>query len=912
MDAPMSDSKLKGTLLIVDDEPDVQIMFDQRFRRKIRSGEFVIHYAENGVEALDKLKRMPEIDLVLSDIKMPEMDGLTLLDHIGNDYPNLAVIMITAFADMANIRAAMNAGAFDFINKPFSFADLQITIDKALTYVAKLRSLEKERTEKERVQRELLRHMQRMDKIKDEFLANTSHELYTPLNGIIGIAESLSDGAAGEIEDHVRDNLEVIVSCGKRMASLVGDILDFAKLKNKDLQLDLAPSNLQKITRDVMNLFHPLVENNPVQLELTIDPTPFPPVFCDENRLIQILHNLVGNALKFTKEGYVTIQANVQGDFAEISVIDTGIGIDPAHHSDIFNSFEQVDGSSTRSYGGTGLGLAITKRLVELQGGTIEVESALGKGATFRFTIPLARQDVLALEEETSSTTTQRDLFSLREAIMAASSPMASPIVEDKAAVRILVSDDDTVNLQVLLNQLTMRGYMVTTAATGEETLDILQRDPHFDLVLLDVMMPDISGFEVCRHIRKRRSLYDLPILMLTAKSRPEDCRMGLEQGANDYVTKPFDKEELIARVQNLLTLKQAVQNAIVQARRLEAEQKQREYLEQLRSMTEDLTSTLELSQVTRRFLTHVTDAIPCQSAWTVLVEDQRMEVMACRHVGDQAGASQSFAPIAIPWNDTLNQVRGPVIMSQSFVDEFIEAVQSATQPGPCLAMPLVTAEQVRGYVLMIHHPEEGFDTDTMELAYTLAKQGAVAIENARLFEKISKMAVIDSLTGLYNRRYFFIEGKKALRQSVRYKKPLSVMILDVDHFKLFNDTHGHATGDKALTQVAEAILHSCRETDVAARYGGEEFVVLLPETDIDEAFSAAERLRRSIQLHPIEVEGLGQLPLTVSVGVATYSVVTNEFKTLLKHADEALYDAKKSGRNAVRCYQSKEASDVS
>lgn len=904
----MSDSKLKGTLLIVDDEPDVQIMFDQRFRRKIRTGEYVIHYAENGVEALEKLKRLPEIDVVLSDIKMPEMDGLTLLDHVRNDYPNLAIIMITAFADMANIRAAMNAGAFDFINKPFAFADLQITIEKALNFVQKLRSLERERSEKERVQRELLRHMQRMDKIKDEFLANTSHELYTPLNGIIGIAESMVDGAAGSLETHVKDNLDVIVSCGKRMASLVGDILDFAKLKNKDLQLDLAPCNLEKVVADVSNLFHPLMENQPVALQIQIEPSPFPAVFCDENRVVQILHNLVGNALKFTKEGTITIQVSRDESFAEVAVIDTGIGIDAAHHRDIFNSFEQVDGSSTRSYGGTGLGLAITKRLVELQGGSIGVESQLGEGATFRFTIPLANQDVLDLEADAHAPKNQRDLFHLREALMAASSPLSSPLIEEKTAVRILVSDDDAVNLQVLLNQLTMRGYMVTTAATGEETLDILERDPHYDLVLLDVMMPDISGFEVCRLIRRRRSLYDLPILMLTAKSRPEDCRMGLEQGANDYVTKPFDKEELIARVQNLLTLKQAVQNAIVQARRLEAEQKQREYLEQLRHMTEDLTSTLELSQVTQRFLTHLTDAIPCQAAWTVLIEDQRMDVMASRYVGDQAGQTTNLSPVAVPWDEAISQIRGPVLMSQPFVDRFISAVNPKIQSGPCLGLPLITADTVRGAVLLLRFSEERFDNDTMELGSTLTRQGAVAIENARLFEKISKMAVVDSLTGLYNRRYFFLEGKKALRQAVRYNKPLSVMILDVDHFKLFNDTHGHATGDKALSQVADAILSSCRDTDVAARYGGEEFVILMPETDIDEAFSAGERLRRSIQLHPIEVEDLGQLPLTVSVGVAAFQGNVPEFKVLLKHADEALYDAKKSGRNAVRRYQSKTA----
>ena len=287
------------------------------------------------------------------------------------------------------------------------------------------------------------------------------------------------------------------------------------------------------------------------------------------------------------------------------------------------------------------------------------------------------------------------------------------------------------VNLQVLLNQLTSRGYSVTTADTGEETLEILFRDPHFDLVLLDVMMPDISGFEVCRRIRKKRSLYDLPILMLTAKTRPEDCQTGLEAGANDYVTKPFDKEELLARVQNLITLKQAVQNAIVQARRLESEQRQRESLEQLGKMTDDLTQTLELKEVSSRFLAHMGEAIPCQAAWTVLTKDETGDeiiISAYRTMSGQAlTQAEDFQPIIIDSPPEIKQLRGPVLLSQDFYKRFCDAIGAQYSVGSCMALPLVKGDQMFGAVLLFSNHDEPFE-ETMMVSRPVHSEAAITL----------------------------------------------------------------------------------------------------------------------------------------------------------------------------------------
>ena len=253
--------------------------------------------------------------------------------------------------------------------------------------------------------------MKRLDRIKDEFLANTSHELRTPLNGIIGIAESLIDGATGTLPTQTCSNLGAIAASGKRLANLVNDILDFAQLKHKDIQLQLTAVCVREITEIVLTATRPLIGNKDLQLKNNIC-ADLPPVLADENRLQQILYNLVGNAIKFTDRGGVEVSAqlvsedgektrgedNRKSDLLTISVQDTGIGIPEERLDRIFASFEQADGSTARIYGGTGLGLAITKKLVELHGGRIRVESTLGVGSTFTFELPVDHQGASELD----------------------------------------------------------------------------------------------------------------------------------------------------------------------------------------------------------------------------------------------------------------------------------------------------------------------------------------------------------------------------------------------------------------------------------------------------------------------------------------------------------------------------------
>ncbi|NEP87582.1 MAG: response regulator [Okeania sp. SIO2C2] len=416
--------------------------------------------------------------------------------------------------------------------------------------------------------------LKQLDRLKDEFLANTSHELRTPLNGIIGIGEFLLEGDKVQLNSLTSSNLSMIVSSARRLSNLVNDILDFSKIRHHTLELQTRAINVYGVVETVVNLNKFLVSKNQYLQLVNHISKDLPPVRADENRLQQILYNLIGNAIKFTESGKVEIWAELIGHNSRnphqqipvpeyfnqnieqsqqltIAVSDTGIGI-PADRLDrIFNSFEQAEGSTARKYGGTGLGLAVTKQLVELHGGHIWVESEVGVGSRFYFTLPISQESVA----ETSIIST---VNSIRYFVDLVEKPQEiTPLKTDIANsnFHILIVDDEAINIQVLSNYLKANNYQVTQALNGKEALAALDTNQNIDLILLDVMMPQISGYEVCAKIREKYPAQSLPILMLTAKNQVADLVMGFQFGANDYLTKPFAKDELLARIKTHIQL---------------------------------------------------------------------------------------------------------------------------------------------------------------------------------------------------------------------------------------------------------------------------------------------------------------------------------------------------------------------
>ncbi|MEM7355013.1 MAG: ATP-binding protein, partial [Acidobacteriota bacterium] len=416
--------------------------------------------------------------------------------------------------------------------------------------------------------------LREVDKLKDEFLANTSHELRTPLYGIVGLVESLIDGAAGELPELATADLARVAASGRRLTALVNDILDFSKLKHHGLELEAKAVDLHAVVDVVLAVLRPLVGGKTLRLDNAV-PRDAPLVWADENRLQQILHNLVGNAIKFSESGEVVVAAEQGAGEAgpadrpaslRISVRDTGIGIAPDQQERIFEAFTQADGATERQFGGTGLGLAVTRQLIDLHGGDLRVASTVGEGSTFSFDLPLAdceaQADGVAEESQRAlvEAVSQPTVAALRGAADDSSPelPEVASAATDGAAANgatILVVDDEPVNRQVLVNQLAAAGYRIDQASSGAAALrSIEQQAP--DLVLLDVMMPRMSGYEACQTLRQRYTLDELPVLFLTAKSQPADLVLGLAAGANDYLPKPIAKSELLARVKTHLDLR--------------------------------------------------------------------------------------------------------------------------------------------------------------------------------------------------------------------------------------------------------------------------------------------------------------------------------------------------------------------
>lgn len=398
--------------------------------------------------------------------------------------------------------------------------------------------------------------LKQLDRLKDEFLANTSHELRTPLHGIIGIAEFLLDSKNSNLSQGTRENIEIIAQSGRRLSSLIDDILDFAKLRRKTLQLQLRSLDLRRVLARVLAVTPTLIGNKELDIcdRLAED---IPWVRADENRLEQIFYNLIGNAIKFTQSGTVSITAEIrESDLLAVTITDTGIGIPDEKLERIFEAFEQADGSISRSYSGTGLGLAVTKKLVELHEGEISVKSEVGVGSSFTFTLPISQQ----ISRDRTHPIQERSVLSLPVATPTHSDlsievvPSTS-VKEKEPDFKLLIVDDEPVNLQVLQNFLAGQNYAIASAMNATIALEILASNWQPDLILLDVMMPGISGYELAEKLRESWHLNELPIILITAKNQISDLVQGLEVGANDYLTKPILQQELLARIKTQLQL---------------------------------------------------------------------------------------------------------------------------------------------------------------------------------------------------------------------------------------------------------------------------------------------------------------------------------------------------------------------
>jgi signal transduction histidine kinase len=328
------------------------------------------------------LEANDDIDLVVTDINMPRMDGLTLLQKLQQIEGDLCAIIVSAYGDMANIRTAMNRGAFDFLIKPLDFLDLETTIGKTIRHVEVLREARRRQVENQR--------LELASQNKSHFIANMSHELRTPLNAIIGLTDMMTTNAARFGTEKALEPLKRVHNAGTHLLGLINQVLDLSKIEAGKLELSPEQVNLMPLIDEVIGTAQQLANQNQnrliVEAEQDLDT-----LMVDPMRLRQILLNLLSNACKFTKQGDVTLRArriSNSGNWIELVVIDSGIGMTPEQLAKLFQEFSQAEASTAKKYGGTGLGLAITRKLARMMGGDVTVSSEHGKGSVFTVRLP--------------------------------------------------------------------------------------------------------------------------------------------------------------------------------------------------------------------------------------------------------------------------------------------------------------------------------------------------------------------------------------------------------------------------------------------------------------------------------------------------------------------------------------------
>lgn len=451
-----------------------------------------------------------------------------------SDYP-LIVLTPAGTESHETLKALESVGHMTLMKRPVQVSTLISTTEAAL----------RDRTRQYKIRDLLEKHQQAVQKAeqannaKSEFLANMSHEIRTPMNAIVGLTHILANNKAKP--EKQKEFLHTLQLSASSLMELINDLLDISKIENESVELEAIPFDLKQLLNEIVSIMSVKAIERGIALQFEFSPELQGNFIGDPTRLRQIIMNLVGNSIKFTERGAVTIKAELNAEttaqdvVVNISIIDTGIGITAGKIDGLFHKFSQADSSITRKYGGTGLGLAITKKLVELMDGQINVVSKSGSGSTFTVSIPYRR-----VVTDNMPLTNSGQLQAIPKANIQ----------------RILLAEDSPANIMVATSILEILGYEYDTANNGEEALAKFKLN-RFDLLLMDVQMPKLDGYSTTKLIRQfeeSNSNARTPIIGITAHALAEDHDKCIQAGMDDYLSKPFRQEQLEEKINQVLS----------------------------------------------------------------------------------------------------------------------------------------------------------------------------------------------------------------------------------------------------------------------------------------------------------------------------------------------------------------------